>query len=212
MHGFTILDLLVVVAVGFFIYRQFFSTPIGKGKKGRQRQPEKSTVVHLPQHKTTDFQPEKQNVAIDMSKLSVVEKIRRHDPQFSQKDFVEGAKQAYGIYYKALEKADEETLEHLLSPAVFDETMDEIEACAEQGKVLKVDIQEISAVDLVDARVNGKTLLLDVKYTAKQAMQAVKESGKITAKPKEISQIWTWARPLTSDDPNWELAAMERPS
>jgi predicted lipid-binding transport protein (Tim44 family) len=65
-------------------------------------------------------------------------------------------------------------------------------------------------VDIVDTRIQGKTAIVSVKYIAKIAeyeenVKSKKAVKNVNKKAKSIQTIWTWAKPLDSRDPNWEL-------
>jgi predicted lipid-binding transport protein (Tim44 family) len=60
-----------------------------------------------------------------------------------------------------------------------------------------IHIDDIEDARILDARVHGKTAVIDVEFTSQE------REGKSAA--RTVKRIWVLARPLASEDPNWEL-------
>ena len=207
------LDLMILLVVGYFVYSRFFGTKIPKGKDSdakdiyqamgaaRKKQdkardipaadaPEKAKPQPL---KKTKIDPEK------IAKLDGVAKIKAVDSRFDEAEFIGGAKQAYGIYYAALSSGDEDTLESLVAPKIFDELADQID----EGKNPKVVIEEEPKAEITNTRIHGRSLMIETTYTAKLTID-----GK---KTQTVKEIWTWGRSADDEDPNWELESQQKP-
>lgn len=190
--GFGLIDIIIMVLVGVFIFTRFFGYKLPKKTKRRTRKGTTNilefSIGAAPQAKPKP-RAKKKPPATGAAALQAI------DPSFTEKDFLKGATAAFSMYYQAYAEADEETLENLLSPRLYDQTMDELES-----KPAAVKAELVNKPQIMDARVNGQTMVVDVKYEAKIT------KGKAAAKPTAI--IWTWARPANTDDPNWELDAI----
>ena len=199
----NILDLLFVALIGIFIASRFFGHKLPKRKKG-SRPTDMGTILSFPTGRDTP-KPPKEKKAKPVSTpspqtgLAAIEDL---DPSFSKKDFLQGAKAAFTMYYTALAEKDEDTLEGLLSPRLFDQVMDGLES--KKGKLPAMTLSKTP--EILDSRVLGQTMVIDVTYSATQA--PARKGGKT----KDVTMIWTWARNAKADDLNWELEEMQQPS
>lgn len=197
----TIVDLIFLVIVGIFIYTRFF------GKKLPKAAPKKSPkVLQFPSSvKKAAPAPAVKN----LDNLEGLAKIKAADPTFKKAEFISGALSAFSVYAEAVNKMDEETLDALMGPQLFDEVMDKLESAKKAGKPVEIKIAGTPKAEIVDSRVMGRTAILDVSYTVKMA--EFKKGAKNTT-PKETTVVWTWARAIDSEDPNWELEQISKPS
>lgn len=219
MNEGSIFDIIILIGFLFFIITRFTGNKLprddqkdkqkpgqNKGPFGRQatRPQDGPKVVDLPRKPMT---PPKPKVSPEMlAKLNGADLLRAVDPGFNEKEFVSGARQAFTLYWQAITDRDEETLDALTSPRLFDQAMEQIEELAEDEKVLLTRIDKIVAVELADTRVSGRTAIAEVKYTADMAQAEVKKSTKTTtAAAKTYEAVWVWARNIDDPDPNWEL-------
>ena len=202
----TIFDIIFLILIAVFIYTRFFGKSLPKSKRGGKKQ----NVFKFPvddiekamreQMQQTLAQAQAKKSAAQKraaASLTGLAKIKAIDPTFNKNQFLEGATNAYGFFYDACNNRDEDTLDALTAPRLFDETIDKLEA----NPNAKTSVESLDDVKIVDSKVHGRTILIDVKYSAKQ-------SDKPKAKAKKVEQIWTWARAVDQEDPNWELEAI----
>lgn len=203
----TIFDIIFLVLIGVFIYTRFFGKPMPKSKRGKKKQNvfkfpvddiEKAMRQQLQQ--TLAQSAAKKTAAQQRAAASLtgIAQIKALDPTFDKNQFLAGAKSAYTMFYDACNNRDEESLDALTAPRLFDEVIDKLEAA---GKDYQTKITSVDDVKIVDSKVHGRAILIDVKYTAKQ-------SDKPKAAAKKVEQIWTWAKPVGTEDPNWELESI----
>ena len=223
MNGTSFIDFILLVIFIAFIVSRFMSHKLpkdDKNKKNIQSQQKKHgqprttskgnsqenvvTLGQRPARKST-FQPEKISQE-ELEKIKGVDKIRAVDPTFNEAEFKDGAKQAFMLYWQAVAEKDEETLQNLLAPRLFDSTMDTIDTLEDAGKHRVTRIDKFDDLEIVDTRVNGLTALIDLKYTVTWAQSDVKNDTTSTqAQAKTTRTVWTLARNLSDEDPNWEL-------
>lgn len=195
------LDLIIIVIVGLFVYSRFFSKPLprdkGKSAKNIREAYDIKEAVEAESNVTPmKPAPRRRRVsAEELEKLDGLDRVRAMDPSFDAASFMEGAKSAYGMFYNARANRDMDTLESLVAPRLLDDVLDELES--KTAKTISVD--GVETAEVVDARINGRTVIVEVKYKAQH-----KEGGKL----KPVQQVWTWARNVDADDPNWELEMM----
>ncbi len=211
--GFSALDIVFLVVLAIFIISRFMGHQLPKDDKKNHKK-----VVKFPMNVAEEIEesqtkpkpkvilPEK-----ELKNLSGVELIKKADLHFNEKEFLSGAELAYQMYYDAINDMDEETLENMIAPRKFDEIMESIETLESEGKKRLVKIDKLSNIEILDAKLHGRTAIIDVKYTAMQTDVIEDLETKVAdvkADAKEITSVWTWARSIDSDDLNWELETM----
>jgi predicted lipid-binding transport protein (Tim44 family) len=203
----SVIDLIIVLAVGAFIASRFFSHKLPKELTGKSKPKRKTQVVDFPTApalETVDKEP------------PMLAKIREADRQFTTAGFLDGARKAYFYYYEKWNTKDDEALANLVSPGLSNGLIEKLNALDKKKQRPLVDVKEITAVDIVDVRLSGQTAIIDVQFTAKQSENTVhEETGKVVGARKSakmVKSVWTFARSLKSDDPNWEVEAITKPS
>lgn len=132
------------------------------------------------------------------------------DTRFDAVEFVEGAKSAYRMILDAFWKGDRETLNWLCEPAVAGAFEEAVAAREAAGETLDNRLVQIERAAITDARVEGGVAKIAVRFDADIAAatrdaQGGLVSGSLTD-AVEQHDVWTFARVLASDDPNWKLA------
>lgn len=136
-------------------------------------------------------------VAKDAGKgLEGIAKVKAMDPAFDEVAFLEGAKDAYTYFYRCWNDKDEDALGNLCAPVLFNRVAERWDSKA----WAPVTVDSIESAVISGARVHGRTAIITV------AFKAVQREG--AGVPKTVNSRWTLARPLSSDDPNWELQEM----
>ncbi len=218
MENFALIDVLIIAGLLFFVATRFFSHKLPKTKSKNVK---RGRLIDFPQPEAPkQTQAKKAKPAAVKPKTPTqttgLAAIKELDPTFNRSQFVEGAKHAYGLYHKAYTEGDEETLDNLLSPRLFDEVMTGRDELEKAGHTTLYNVKSVDDVTLVDAHISGQTMIIDVKYTAKTIIAVLDEAGKAVkgkkTVPVDITEIWTWARNASSEDPNWELEHIAKPS
>lgn len=129
--------------------------------------------------------------------LEGIAKIAALEPGFSEKEFLNGAKAAYGYFYECWNRKDESGMDELCAPVLLNRVV-----ARWQGKDWQaVTVDSLDDAKVAGARVHGKTAIVEVDFKATQ-----REGAGV---PKSVRGRWTLARALNSDDPNWELQDMK---
>jgi predicted lipid-binding transport protein (Tim44 family) len=131
------------------------------------------------------------------------------DSSFDLAQFIEGAKSAYRMILEAYWKGDEETLQWLVQEDVRKAFGEAIAARKEAGHVLDNRLVSIERALIADASVENKVARITVRFDADIAAVTRDQDGNVIAGSMsdavETHDIWTFARNLRSDDPNWKL-------
>jgi predicted lipid-binding transport protein (Tim44 family) len=139
--------------------------------------------------------------------------IARQDSGFDPQHFVQGAKAAYEMIVTAFAEGNKKLLKQFLSREVYDGFAEVISERETRGEMVDTSFVGINKADIIDAETKSKTARVTVKFVS-QLITAVKNrNGEIIdGDPKqirEVTDIWTFAREVTSRDPNWKLVATQ---
>ncbi|MEZ5926269.1 MAG: Tim44/TimA family putative adaptor protein [Hyphomicrobiaceae bacterium] len=139
--------------------------------------------------------------------------IARQDPSFDPKHFVQGAKSAYEMIVTAFAEGNKRILKQFLSREVYDGFAESISGRESRGETVDTSFVGINKADVIDAEVKNRTARVTVKFVS-QLITAIKNrNGElIEGDPRqirEVTDIWTFARELSSRDPNWKLIATQ---
>jgi predicted lipid-binding transport protein (Tim44 family) len=144
---------------------------------------------------------------------SGVQQITKLDPEFSLKNFTEGATAAFEIIVENYIQGDLKKLKKLLSPQLLEEFKKAIDQRKEQGYIFNNTLIKIDNVDIIEARTSANIAHIKVKFVSEQVPVLMDKAGNVLeGNPQQIDQIidyWTFERNLKSSDPNWILIATD---
>ncbi len=212
-----IIQLLVLAGVAVFLIlrlrgvlgtREGFEKPTTPDtvSKGKPR-PDFEVIEGGPDHDIIDHVPEGSPAADALARM------KRIEPSFGVGDFLGGARGAYEMILMGFERGEMAEIKPFLSPEVYESFASVVEAREAQGLKIESDFIGIREMVLQDAELNDDTGLaeLTVRYVGELTSvvrdstgQIIEGSAKQTKKQKDI---WTFARNMGSDDPNWQLVA-----
>jgi predicted lipid-binding transport protein (Tim44 family) len=142
-----------------------------------------------------------------------LDEIAKVEPGFDARGFIEGAKMAYEMIVTAFAQGDRKTLKNLLSRDVyegFDRAIGEREKRGEKAETTFVSIDK---AEIVGVEVCNQVAHMMVRFVS-QLITATRnaEGAVVDGSPEavvEVTDVWTFARPIGSRDPNWQLVATE---
>jgi predicted lipid-binding transport protein (Tim44 family) len=184
-------------------------------------------VINLPQRDDRTVEPVAASepaavpvwvgVAEEGSSLAQgLDKIAAVDRSFSPRTFLEGAKMAYEMIVQAFAAGDRPTLRNLLSREVLDGFLTAIDAREKAGNKLESRFVGIDKAELAAADLKGKRASLTVKFVSELISATRNRAGEVIEgdpqQIREITDVWTFERDVSSRDPNWKLAATEAPA
>lgn len=153
------------------------------------------------------------HVDIDSPAGKALAHMKKAEPSFSVTEFIGGARQAYEMILIAFEEGDRDGFRPFLSDEVYD-SFDAVIAQREKaGLSVDATFVGLREIKLEEAEYDWRskegelTLSLVAELTAvvTDADGNVVEGDK--AKVKRQKDVWTFAREMGSDDPNWTLIA-----
>ena len=140
-------------------------------------------------------------------------KISTADPGFEPEQFLSGASMAYEMIVQAFAQSDLKILKNLLSKEVYAGFESSIRQREKAGATMQTEFIGIESALIIDADKKGNEARVTVKFISELIQFTSDEQGKVLeGEPdvvREVIDIWTFARDVTSRDPNWKLDATE---
>ncbi len=135
--------------------------------------------------------------------------IAAQDSSFDPRHFLSGARSAYEMIVLAFANGDRRALKDLLSAEVYEsfETVIKDREKAEQKTETR--FVSIDKAELVGAEARDRAAQLTVRFVSQMVSVTRDKAGTIVDgnpdKVSDITDVWTFARDVTSRDPNWKL-------
>ena len=139
--------------------------------------------------------------------------IAREDPSFDAKHFVDGARSAYEMIVTAYAEGDRRNLKNLLSKDVYDGFDAAIREREAKGETSETRFVSIDKSEIVGAEQRGRTAQITVRFVSQLVSLTRDRNGAVIEgspdKVTDVTDVWTFARDVSSRDPNWKLVATE---
>jgi predicted lipid-binding transport protein (Tim44 family) len=139
--------------------------------------------------------------------------ISREDPSFDPKHFITGARAAYEMIVLAFAEGDRRSLKNLLSREVYDGFEAAIREREAKSESVETRFVAIEKSDVTGAELRGRTAQVTVRFVSQLVSVTRDKSGNVIdgspEKVTDVTDVWTFARDLSSRDPNWKLVATE---
>jgi predicted lipid-binding transport protein (Tim44 family) len=134
-------------------------------------------------------------------------------PDFDAKHFHTGARAAYEMIVNAYAEGDRRTLKNLLSREVYDGFEAAIVEREKRGDTVESRFVSIDNAEITAAEVRGRNVQVTVRFQSKLVSVTRDKDGAVidgnAEKVTDVTDVWTFARDVTSRDPNWKLVATE---
>jgi predicted lipid-binding transport protein (Tim44 family) len=135
--------------------------------------------------------------------------IVAQDSSFDPRHFLSGARSAYEMIVLAFANGDRRALRDLLSTEVFDSFEAVIKDREKHEQKTETRFVSIDKAELVGAETRDRTAQLTVRFVSQMISVTRDKAGTIVDgnpdKVADITDVWSFARDITSRDPNWKL-------
>jgi len=139
--------------------------------------------------------------------------IVAQDPAFDARHFITGARAAYEMIVTAYAQGDRRNLKGLLSREVYDGFESAIKEREARGESAETRFVSIDKSEITAADVRAKTAQITVRFVSQLVSVTRDRAGNVIDgnpdKVTDVTDVWTFARDLSSRDPNWKLVATE---
>ncbi|MBY0502233.1 MAG: Tim44/TimA family putative adaptor protein [Alphaproteobacteria bacterium] len=200
------LDLVLLAAVAVFLgYRLWLILGTHDANKPiRKRQSSEDDVV-IPVRARTVPSPAETDLPSSQEKSKTLDEDR----------FLQGATIAFRKIVEAYADGNTQALEKLLEGPLLETFEDAIAKRKKSKKSLEVDISSIASAEVVDKREEKNSIYMTVRFVSLQCLVTRDAKGKVVEGDPdryiEVTDIWTFSRPLASSNPNWKLVATQIP-
>ena len=135
------------------------------------------------------------------------------DKGFDPRHFLTGARTAYEMIVVAFAQGDRRTLRDMLSKEVLDGFDQVIREREGRGETAETRFVSIDTTEIAGAELRGRTAQVTVRFVSQLVSVTRDKTGNVTDgnpdKVTDVTDIWTFARDVTSRDPNWKLVATD---
>lgn len=139
--------------------------------------------------------------------------ILSRDPDFDPQQFLTGAKMAYEMIVTGFADGDKRALKGLLSREVYDNFAAVIDDRTKRGEKVQSTFVGIEKADIKAAELNRDEAQVTVKFVSQMISATLDSKDEIVEgdlqEVAEVIDVWTFARPVKSRDPNWKLVATD---
>ena len=158
--------------------------------------------------------PRWQGIAEPGSALaSGLDAIAAAEAGFDAKHFLTGARAAYEMIVNAYAMGDRRTLKNLLSREVYDGFEAAITEREKRGETVESRFVSIDDAEITAAEMRGRNAQVTVRFQSKLVTATRNKNGEVIEgsadKVTDVTDVWTFARDVSSRDPNWKLVATE---
>lgn len=216
MNG-SIIQLLVLAAIAVFLFLRLRSV-LGT-RDGFEKPP--APHASAPERSGPAFEVIEGGVDRDItdnveegsaSALALAE-MKRVEPGFSVSEFLGGARSAYEMILMGFEKGDLAAIKPFLADDVYQSFAEVVEERNAQGLTIDATFVGVSELTLQEAEFDTETREAEItmRFVGEQSSVVRDRAGDIVeGDPNAIQRqrdVWTFARTMGSNDPNWHLVA-----
>ncbi|HYZ24817.1 MAG TPA: Tim44/TimA family putative adaptor protein [Rhodopila sp.] len=140
----------------------------------------------------------------------VLMQMRQFDPSFDPNRFLAGADQAFRMIVAAFASGDRTALRPLLSGETYRAFDQAITDRDRAGETQVSEIRSIQHLGIDDAALQGPIGTVTARIVSDQVSYTKDRDGRLltgTDAVTEITDIWTFERDLSQQDPSWRLVA-----
>ncbi|MFN3824940.1 MAG: Tim44/TimA family putative adaptor protein [Pseudorhodobacter sp.] len=139
--------------------------------------------------------------------------MKQADPSFSVGEFLGGARGAYEMIVMGFENGDMDRIRPFLAPDVYETFAGAVEAREAQGFTVEATFGGVRELTVHDATFDEETREgeISVRFVGELTSVVRNKEGEIVegslSEIKRQRDVWTFARQMGADDPNWLLVA-----
>ena len=213
----SIIQLLVLAGVAIFLFlrlRSVLGTRDGFEKRpeapkplGDSGRPEFDVIEGGADLDVTD------HVDADTPSAKALIAMKAAEPSFMVGPFLEGARGAYEMILMAFENGDLSEIRDFLSEDVLESFQSVIDLREESGLSVEASFVGVRETAIKEAEFDERTGEgeIAVRFVGELTSVVKNRDGEtVEGNPNEIKRqrdVWTFARTLGADDPNWQLVA-----
>lgn len=213
-----LIQLLVLAGIAIFLIlrlksvlgtREGFEKPPLPRQASSAPRPDFEVIEGGPDRDIVDYVDE------GSSSAEALAEMKRVEPSFSVRDFVQGSRGAYEMIVMSFERGELDDIQPFIAEDVFETFVDVVAAREDQGLTIDaefVGVREVR-VENVDYDPETREAQITMRFVAELTSVVRNSEGEIIeGDPKAIKRqkdTWVFARKMGTDDPNWLLVATD---
>ncbi|SDD64079.1 Tim44/TimA family putative adaptor protein [Ruegeria marina] len=213
-----LIQLLVLAGIAIFLIlrlKSVLGTREGFEKPPEAQKPENRTrrdfevIEGGPDRDITDHVPE------DSPQAQELAAMKRIEPAFSVGDFVQGARGAYEMIVMGFERGNLKEIEPFLAEDVFETFVGVVAAREDQGLTIEAEFVGVRETAIQDVHFDKDSNRAEITMRfVGELTSVVRDRGGdiVEGSPTSVKRqkdVWTFARVMGTDDPNWLLVATD---
>jgi predicted lipid-binding transport protein (Tim44 family) len=135
------------------------------------------------------------------------------DANFDAQHFITGARAAYEMIVTTFAEGDRRQLRNLLSREVFDGFDAAITEREGRGETAETRFVSVDGSTITAAELRKGTAQITVRFVSKLVSSTRDRNGTVidgnAEKVTDVTDVWTFARDVSSRDPKWKVVATE---
>ena len=200
------IDILIFAVIAIFLIfrlRSILGTKDGFEKSENRMHAESST------DNVINFKGKSSDTGTAPISGSGLKELRKLDPNFNDEEFSKGAKAVFPLILSAFADGDLGNLRRFLGFDLYEEFSSAIHQRESIGEKLKINIEKIDDIQLLDAEVSDGIASITVKFSSVQT-RTLTDANDIEVEDdsmssESIEDICICERDIRSKDPNWKL-------
>lgn len=206
--------LIIFIALSVFVAYRLYSVLGSRTGEERQRDIEglqraRTREAREETPPALDTEPQAAKPLPPVS--AAAEPLRAADASFDERAFVEGAKGAYEMIVEAFASGDLKSVRRYIAAPVHEAFKAGVAARETAGQRMDLKFVGVEKARILSSRVEGGEATASVEFLSNQVRATYDQTGALVdGDPNRIDlvkDVWTFARPLSSTDPNWTLVA-----
>ena len=211
-----IIQLLVLAGIAVFLIlrlrnvlgtREGFEKPPAHKPANKAARPDFEVIEGGPDQDILDHVPE------DSVAAAALTQMKKAEPSFNVNEFLSGARGAYELILMAFETGDLASIKSFLSDDVYEAFASVVEDRKQKGLTIEANFVGISDMGLNGAEFDDATSEgeVAVRFVGELTSIVRDNAGDIiegsATTVKRQKDVWTFARKMGANDPNWMLVA-----
>ncbi|MGB5559551.1 MAG: Tim44/TimA family putative adaptor protein [Paracoccaceae bacterium] len=212
----AVIQLLVLAGIAVFLILRlknvlgtrdgFEKPPVAVSSSARKRG-DFEVIEGGPDRDITD------HVAEGTAAAKALTAMKAAEPSFMVGEFLSGAKGAYEMILMAFENGDMEQIRPFLGDDVFESFSEVVKSRQEQGLTIDAHFVGVRETTLAAAEFDEQTREgeITVRFVGELTSVVRNKDGQIVEgnsnEIKRQKDVWTFARPMGTENPNWQLVA-----
>ena len=200
------IDILIFAVIAIFLIFRLRSI---LGTKDGFEKPQKTMQTETKKDNVINFKTKSSDTNHETLNGSGLKDLRKLDTSFKDEEFLNGAKAAFPLILNSFSEGDLGNLRRYVGFDLYEEFANAIHQRDEAGEKLKINIEKVNDIQLLDAEISDGIASVTVKFDTIQT-RILFDSKDVEIEDdsfssEHIEDIWIFERDINSKDPNWKL-------